>query len=227
MNETNRAAATCAYHYTVKRGDSYYLIARRLGVPLRDLMNANPGISPTQLMVGDVLCVPYCAGGTETQPETPEVNVPDTNVPDTGVPDTGVPDTSLPDANTPVTPIAPPPPETPPAYDPGMTCPADRQAVVAEGQTTADVQIAYNKSYRTLQAANPAVDIDNLQAGQTLCIPEINIVCSLPSSITLGENESLASVAVRYNLPIAAVLRANPCLAPDDFMQGVTIKLPQ
>ena len=215
MNETNRAAATCAYNYTVKRGDSYYLIARRLGVPLRDLMNANPGISPTQLMVGDVLCVPHCAGGTATQPETPEVNVPDTSVP------------SLPDANTPVTPIAPPPPETPPAYDPGVTCPAERHAGVAEGQTTADVQIAYNKSYRTLQAASPTVDFDNLQAGQTLCIPEINIACSLPSSVTLGENESLASVAVRYNLPIAAVLRANPCLAPDDFMQGVTVMLPQ
>ena len=220
MNEIGRAADNCAYNYTVKRGDSYYLIARRLGVPLRDLMNANPGISPTQLMVGDVLCVPYCTGGAATQPEMPEANVPEAVVPDVNVP-------SLPDANTPATPIAPPPPETPPAYDPGVTCPAERQAVVADGQTTADVQIAYNKSYRTLQAANPTVDFENLQAGQTLCIPEINIACSLPSSVTLGENESLASVAVRYNLPIAAVLRANPCLAPDDFMQGVTVRLPQ
>ena len=207
MSQTNNNAATnCAYTYTVKRGDSYYLIARRLGVPLRDLMNANAGISPTQLMVGDVLCVPNCACNDSEAPETPEANVPET-------------------------PIAPPPPETPPAFDGDenntATCPAERQAVVQAGQTVADLQITYDKSYRTLEAANPNVDLQNLQAGQTLCIPEINIACALPSSVVLGENESLASVAVRYNLPVAAILRANPCLAPDDFMQGVTVKLPQ
>ena len=37
-NTTTRPDDTsCAYTYTVKRGDSFYLIARRLGVPLRDL----------------------------------------------------------------------------------------------------------------------------------------------------------------------------------------------
>lgn len=60
MSQTNQQG--CAYTYTVKRGDSFYLIARRLGVPLRDLMNANPNLEPTRLMVGDVLCVPHCTG---------------------------------------------------------------------------------------------------------------------------------------------------------------------
>ena len=48
----------CAYNYTVKRGDSFYLIAQRTGVQLRDLLEANPGIPPARLMVGDVLCIP-------------------------------------------------------------------------------------------------------------------------------------------------------------------------
>lgn len=48
----------CAYEYTVKRGDSFYLIAHRLGVPLRDLLAANPEVNPARLMVGDVLCIP-------------------------------------------------------------------------------------------------------------------------------------------------------------------------
>ena len=220
MNETNHAA--CAYSYTVKRGDSYYLIARRLGVPLRDLLNANPNISPAQLMVGDVLCVPGCTWDQTQTPDTPNVNVPNVNTPAI----------ETPDANRPVTPIAPPASEIPPAFDGpadtgSATCPANRQAVIQEGQTVADLQIAYDKSYRTLEVANPTLDLQNLQAGQTVCVPEINIVCSLPASVVLGENESLASVAVRYNLPMAAILRANPCLAPDDFMQGVTVKLPQ
>jgi len=203
-------AVTCAYTYTVKRGDSFYLIARRLGVPLRDLMNANPTFEPTRLMVGDVLCVPYCANDNTQQPETPD---------------------TTPDANVPETPIAPPPPETPPAYDgpaeDTVTCPENRRAVVAEGQTVADLQIAYDKSYRTLEAANPNVDLENLTAGQTVCIPDINLPCALPSSIVLRDGETLSSIAVTYNLPVAQLLRANPCLAPDDFTAGTTVKLPQ
>ena len=48
----------CAEEYVVKRGDSFYLIAHKLGVPLRDLLAANRDIHPARLMVGDVLCVP-------------------------------------------------------------------------------------------------------------------------------------------------------------------------
>lgn len=39
-------------------GDSFYLIAHKLGVPLRDLLAANRDIHPARLMVGDVLCIP-------------------------------------------------------------------------------------------------------------------------------------------------------------------------
>lgn len=44
--------------YTVQRGDSFYLIARKFGVDVRELMNANPNIIAGRLLVGDVLCVP-------------------------------------------------------------------------------------------------------------------------------------------------------------------------
>ena len=43
------------YDYTVRRGDSFYLIAHRLGLPLRDLLDANPDVNPARLKVGDVL----------------------------------------------------------------------------------------------------------------------------------------------------------------------------
>ena len=62
MTEQNGTKAPadkiCAYEYTVKRGDSFYLIAHRLGVPLRDLLAANAQVNPARLMVGDVLCIP-------------------------------------------------------------------------------------------------------------------------------------------------------------------------
>lgn len=59
MSQTT--SQTCAYEYTVRRGDSFYLIAHRLGVPLKDLLEANSDINPARLMVGDVLCIPGAA----------------------------------------------------------------------------------------------------------------------------------------------------------------------
>ena len=198
-NTTTRSDDTsCAYPYTVKRGDSFYLIARRLGVPLRDLMNANPDIHPARLMVGDELCIPSCAEREAQEPAPLPDSFP------------------VPDA---------------PGIEPGkpelVTCPENRRAVVQEGQTVADLQLEYDRSFHTLEAANPTLDLDDLKAGQTVCVPPVNLPCALPASVVLGEGETLESLSVRFNLPVATLLRANPCLAPDDFSQGVTVKLPQ
>ncbi|MDR1262728.1 MAG: LysM peptidoglycan-binding domain-containing protein, partial [Oscillospiraceae bacterium] len=44
--------------YTVQKGDSFYLIARRFGLDLAELLAANPGTAPDQLLVGQVICLP-------------------------------------------------------------------------------------------------------------------------------------------------------------------------
>lgn len=192
MSENTTPA--CAYTYTVKRGDSFYLIARRLGVPLRDLMNANADIHPSRLMVGDTLCIPSCADQAACEPDTP--------------------------AQEPETPTPVPQPQA-------STCPANRRATVQAGQSVADIQLQYDKSYHTLEAANPDTDLENLQAGDTLCVPELNLPCALPGSVVLCAGDTLESVAGRFGLSVAQLLRANPCLAPQDFTEGTTVKLPQ
>lgn len=48
--------------YRVQRGDSFYLIARKFGVSVRSLMNANPTIAAGRLLVGDILCIPVGEG---------------------------------------------------------------------------------------------------------------------------------------------------------------------
>ena len=217
-NTTTRPDDTsCAYTYTVKRGDSFYLIARRLGVPLRDLMNANPDIHPARLMVGDELCIPSCAEREAQEPAPLPDKFPVPDMPDAGNQPAPLPDKfPVPDA---------------PGIEPGkpelVTCPENRRAVVQEGQTVADLQLEYDRSFHTLEAANPTLDLDDLKAGQTVCVPPVNLPCALPASVVLGEGETLESLSVRFNLPVATLLRANPCLAPDDFSQGVTVKLPQ
>ena len=191
----------CAEEYTVKRGDSFYLIAHKLGVSLRDLLAANSDIHPARLMVGDVLCIPReeddspqngGLSGTPTPP-TPEQPSGGTSV---------LPDTSV-------------------------SCPETEQYTVEPGQTAADLQLRNLVSRHTLESANPNVDLDNLQAGQTLCIPPENVPCTLPQNYTLLIGETLESVAMRFNLPVASLLRANPCLAPQDFEPGVTVVLPR
>ncbi len=47
--------------YTVVRGDTMYFIAKRYGIRLQSLINANPHITnPNLIYPGDVLCVPSC-----------------------------------------------------------------------------------------------------------------------------------------------------------------------
>ena len=200
----------CAYRYTVRRGDSFYLIAQRQGVPLRDLMDANPGIPPARLMVGDVLCIPPCRNqGFPTGPTGPACPTgPSGSTPPTG-------------------PTVPTGPTTPTGPTGGYTCPANRRAVVQEGQTAGDLQIRYNLSYHTLTAANEGKDLENLRGGDIVCVPEENVPCSVPQTVVLGEGETLSTLADRYGKTTAALLRANPCLAPRDFRAGAAVRLPE
>ena len=82
-------------------------------------------------------------------------------------------------------------------------------------------------TWHTLESANPSADLTQLSAGQEICVPQENVPCELPRTITLGAEETLETVALKYNLSMGALLRANPCLAPADFTQGVCIALPQ
>lgn len=45
-------------YYIIRAGDTLYGIANRYNVSLDDLFEANPGISPYMLMIGQVICIP-------------------------------------------------------------------------------------------------------------------------------------------------------------------------
>lgn len=203
MSDSN---ANCAYQYTVKRGDSFYLIAQRTGVKLRDLLDANPGIPPARLTVGDVLCIPF---GEEVQTPAGEGNH---NSCGSGSSVSCDDDSSRPDPGPSV---------------PVPACPPNRRTVVQNNQTAADLQVKYGLSYHTLQTANPAANLEALKGGDILCIPTENTPCPVAATVTLKAGESLESLAQSCGVSVAALLRANPCLAPADFRQGAVIRLPE
>ena len=293
----------CAEEYVVKRGDSFYLIAHKLGVPLRDLLAANRDIHPARLMVGDVLCVPReeddspQAGGlggsgttqttqaTGTAPSTgttqttqatgaaPSTGTTQTTqatgtAPSTGTtqttqatgaaPSTGTTQTTQVTGTVQATGMAQATGTTQTtqvtgtvqatgmaqatgttqavqptcmtgqiAPDTTLSCTEDEQWTVQKGQTVSDLQLRGLVSRHTLETANPGVDFENLRVGQSVCIPKDNVPCELPETYTLAATETLEAVAMRFNLPVASLLRANPCLAPQDFEGGVTVILPR
>lgn len=306
QNGTN--TGKCAEEYVVKRGDSFYLIAHKLGVPLRDLLAANRDIHPARLMVGDVLCVPReeddspqtgglgsstnggvssttQSGGTvqttqatgTTQSGTTQTTqatgttqsgattqsggmttqttgtaqsgtttqsggmttqtTQATGTTQSGVTtqsggtttqttqatgtsqSTGMAQTTQPTCMTGSTGQTAP--------DTTLPCTEDEQWIVQKGQTVSDLQLRGLVSRHTLETANPGVDLENLSVGQTVCIPKDNVPCALPETYTLAATETLEAVAMRFNLPVASLLRANPCLAPQDFEGGVTVILPK
>ena len=325
QNGTN--TGKCAEEYVVKRGDSFYLIAHKLGVPLRDLLAANRDIHPARLMVGDVLCVPReeddspqtgglgsstnggvssttQSGGTvqttqatgttqsgtttqsggmttqatgTTQSGTTQTTqatgttqsgattqsggmttqttgtaqsgtttqsggmttqtTQATGTTQSGVTtqsggtttqttqatgtsqSTGMAQTTQPTCMTGSTGQTAP--------DTTLPCTEDEQWIVQKGQTVSDLQLRGLVSRHTLEMANPGVDLENLSVGQTVCIPKDNVPCALPETYTLAATETLEAVAMRFNLPVASLLRANPCLAPQDFEGGVTVILPK
>lgn len=234
MNDHNHRAPqdkVCGYEYTVRRGDSFYLIANRLGIPLRDLLEANSDINPARLMVGDVLCIPMEEDDKPPQPEAPETPPAVPEVP--AVPETPAepeePSEELPgevypdmaeDLDAPAV-----MPESP--IDEGMgVCPEENRYTVQQGETIADIQLRANVNRYTLEQANPSADLERLSVGETLCIPEESTFCSPDSTYTLQGEETLESVALRLNTSLAALLRANPCLAPSEFVAGRCIYIP-
>ena len=202
----------CGYEYTVRRGDSFYLIANRLGVPLRDLLEANSDINPARLMVGDVLCIPMEEDDApqEPAPETPPTPElpPVPEAPEEIPPEEPLPEDDL-DA---------------PATDDTSPCPGGTPYTLGPGESAADVQLKANVNRYALQMANPSADLDALSSGQVLCIPRDGNAC--PAVYALQQEDTLESVALRLNTSLAALLRLNPCLAPSDFIPGRCIFIP-
>jgi len=58
---TNRHQITCpsGVYWIIDKGDTLYLISRKLNIPLEKLLSVNPGVNPENLQVGDKICIPF------------------------------------------------------------------------------------------------------------------------------------------------------------------------
>ena len=234
QNGTN--TGKCAEEYVVKRGDSFYLIAHKLCVPREEddsPQTGGLGGSGTAQTTQNTGTAPS-TGTTQTTQATgtaPSTGMTQTTQVTGTVQATGTTQTTQVTGTVQATgttqAVQPTCMTGQIAPDTTLSCTEDEQWTVQKGQTVSDLQLRGLVSRHTLETANPGVDFENLRVGQSVCIPKDNVPCELPETYTLAATETLEAVAMRFNLPVASLLRANPCLAPQDFEGGVTVILPR
>ena len=159
--------------YTVQRGDSFYLIARKFGVSVRALMNANPAIAAGRLLVGDILCVPTgegrsCPLGSAAYTVQPGQNVVDVMVA------SNVSLRALREYNEDIRLTALRPGDVlcvPPSGDRGLCDNGGPVYRIQEGDTIDEIAELNGTSVEQLLRLNPNLLPSDFVTGQVICLP--------------------------------------------------------
>ncbi len=171
----------CVEYYTVRAGDSLFLIGRRLGVSVDRLLELNPDVDPDNLTVGQRICVRADGSAGE---QSPGVSCPIGTVPYTVQPGDTMERIAMRFATT-VETIKEHNPDADPlnlqvgqrlciSQPVGDTPPCQQQNyyVIRRGDTVGAIAAAFGVSTRELLTANPTIVPENLRIGQVICIPQ-------------------------------------------------------
>ena len=52
------STAASAASYRIEAGDTFWLLSKRFGLPLKDVLAANPGVDPLRLQIGQIVRLP-------------------------------------------------------------------------------------------------------------------------------------------------------------------------
>ena len=161
--------------YAIRPGDSLLSLANRFNTTVEAITTANPGIVPTNLQIGQQICIPVapvpgtCPGGFlyRIRPGDTFYSIASRY---------GIAVEALIAANPGVDynklavgqeVCIPAPAPSPPVQCPRGTFSYTIQA----GDTYFGLAKRFRTTVRAIRAANPGVNPNNLQVGQTLCIP--------------------------------------------------------
>ncbi len=218
--------------YTIRPGDSLSSLARRFGTTVAAITDANPGIVPTNLQIGQIICIPVrareprCPGGffyTVVIGDTLYSIARRNNIP--------VP--ALIAANPGINPqalrigqqicVPAPPPEEQP-------CPG-RLYTIQPGDTFIGIARRFGYTLDALLAINPGVAPQNLRVGQQICLPPSPGAGPFPcfggSIYRIRPGDTLYSIARRFGVTLDALLAANPEISPENLQVGDPICIPR
>ncbi|MCL6560644.1 MAG: LysM peptidoglycan-binding domain-containing protein [Firmicutes bacterium] len=217
--------------YTIRTGDTFFSLARRFNTTVEAIMAANPGVSPTNLQIGQVICIPVppmpgpCPGGFLY-----EIKAGDTYF--SLARRFGITVGALIAANPGVDPdrlmigqeICIPAPVPPPP------CPGGTYTI-RPGDTFFSLARRFGTTVDALIAANPGVDPDRLQIGQVICLPPGipgPIPCPGGTVYRVRAGDTLFSIGQRFGVSLQEMIAANPQLTnPDQLQIGEAICIPR
>lgn len=191
------ACPTGTMPYTIRAGDTLFLLAQRFNTTVDAIIAVNPGINPNNLQIGQVICIP-----TTTPPPPPSQRCPTLRFGSTG-PSVRELQTLL--RNN--------------GFDPG---PIDG----IFGQRTQSAVIAFQRSRGLVPDGIVGVQTWTalgVNCGVTpppTCPPGSIIY-------TIRPGDTFFSLAQRFNTTVQAIQRANPNVDPNNLQIGQVICIPQ
>ncbi len=225
-------------YYTIERGDTFFVLARRFDTTVEAIKQANPDVDPEALLIGMTLCIPEsvalpphrCPAGTTLYTikrgdtffhlaQRHNITVDALLRANPGID----PDRlrigqviCIPEDN-----------EHP-------VCPEGTyEYTIERADTLFDLAQYYNITVDAILRANPGIDPDRLRIGQVICIPrgtEARHEVECPAWTTPYEvraGETLFRIANRNRLTLEDLLEANPHLTDPDLLDvGQIICLP-
>lgn len=95
---------------------------------------------------------------------------------------------------------------------------------VRRNETLSDILRKFDVSIRDLIEYNESCNLLSLKEGQTLFIISKE---ERGRGYTLQENDTLSSVAEKFEVSVLSLLKANPNYMPNEIRRGIRIALPE
>ena len=225
-----------SFAYTIKAGDTLYMLAMTYNTTVQAILAINPGLDPNNLRIGQVICIPKSVTPPPCDGSYYIVRSGDTLYSiaikyNTTVAKLMAANPGIDPNNLMVGQLICIPKDHPP-----ILCPGGTIYVVKANDSLVSILVRFNISIMDLMAGNPDINLDKLVVGQELCIlPHMDRGCPcpkgtrsyviLPSDVVAGELV-VVSLAAKFNVTVSSLMKANPNLAPEDFKPRVRICVP-
>jgi LysM repeat protein len=215
--------------YTIRAGDTLYLIAQRFNTTVQAILNANPSIAPERLYIGQVICVPQASPTCPVGSTTYTIRSGDTLA--AIARRFNIPVQTLLAVNPGIIPerlyigqvICIP--------QPSSDCPIGTSPYeIRGGDTIANIAARFNTTVRDILNANPAVVPERLYIGQVICIPQPKAQepsCPTLNFYVIQRGDTLTTIAGIFNVTVQQIINSNPGINPYALYVGQIICIPR